>query len=41
MFNKRELLIKLGLMVMSFAVVAPSASMIWVGEPKLPKKLQK
>ena len=41
MFNKRELLIKLGLMVMSFAVVTPSACLWLVGEPKLPKKLQK
>ena len=42
MFKKREALMKLGMMVMAFAVVVPFAGSAWlVGEPKLPNKLQK
>jgi len=42
MFNKREALIKLGTMVMAFAPIVPfGGSSFWLGEPKLPKKLQK
>ena len=42
MFKKREALMKLGMMVMTFAVVVPfNGSTWWLGEPKLPQKLQK
>ena len=42
MFKKREALVKLSMMVMAFAVVVPfNGCTFWLGEPKLPNKLQK
>ena len=42
MFNKKEVFIRLGALITSFAMVAPrgGCTAFW-GEPKLPNKLQK
>ena len=42
MFNKKEVLVKLGTMIMAFAFVVPfGGSLGFWGEPELPKKFQR
>jgi len=44
MFNKRDVMIRLGNKVISFGAAVSRGflgSIVWVGEPKLPKKFQK
>jgi len=41
MFNKKDMMIKLGTMIMVFAFIIPlGGSVAWIGEPELPKKFQ-
>jgi len=42
MFNRKELFIKVGTMLMTFGVIVPfSGSVVLFGEPTLPKKFQR
>jgi len=42
MATKKEIMVKVGAVVMAIANAVPTAgSFPWIGEPQLPKKLQK